>query len=123
MMAKYDTKDQKKTLNALYPTLEKISIDYAIMEKVNPKEIRIIKTKNLKWSDVGTWETVWQFVSEKAGKNKHHLDCKNSIIYSENNKKIIAIGIEDLVIIDTKDGLLICKKTEAKRIKELQHYL
>jgi len=123
MMAKYDTKDQNKTLSAIYPTLEKISIDYAIMEKVSPKEIRIIKAKNLKWSDVGTWETVWEFVKTTATKNKKELDCKNSIIYSENNKKIIAIGLEDLIVIDTKDGLLVCKKDDAKRIKELQQYL
>lgn len=123
MMEKYDTKDQNKTLDSLYPTLEKISIDYAIMEKVSPKEIRIIKTKNLEWSDVGTWETVWQFVSKKAEKNKFTLDCKNTIIYSETNKKVIAIGLKDLIIIDTKDGLLVCKKEDAKRIKELQQNL
>lgn len=123
MMAKYDTKDQNKVLAKIYPTLEKISIDYAIMEKVSTSDIRIIKTKNLGWSDVGTWETVWQFVAKKAEKNKHTLDCKNTIIYSENNKKIIAIGLEDVIIIDTKDGLLVCKKEDAKRIKELQQKL
>ncbi|MFA6917993.1 MAG: sugar phosphate nucleotidyltransferase [Candidatus Gracilibacteria bacterium] len=123
MMTKYDTKDQNKTLNSLYPTLEKISIDYAIMEKVPPTKIRIIKTKNLGWSDVGTWETVWKFVAKKAEKNKSQLDCKNTIIYSENNKKIIAISLENIIVIDTKDGLLVCKKEDAKRIKELQSKL
>lgn len=123
MMAKYDTKDQKKTLNSIYPTLEKISIDYAVMEKVSPKEIRIIKAKNLKWSDVGTWETVWEFVSKKTDKNSISLDCKNSIIYSETGKKIISIGLENMIMVETKAGILVCKKEDAKRIKELQKYL
>ncbi|MFA7685458.1 MAG: sugar phosphate nucleotidyltransferase [Candidatus Gracilibacteria bacterium] len=121
MMLKYDTKDQDKTINTLYPKLEKISIDYAIMEKVDPKKVRIIKAKNLGLLDLGTWESVWPFLSKKSHKNTLLHDCKDCIVYSEDKtKKLIAIGLKDMIIIDTKDGLLVCKKENAKRIKEIR---
>lgn len=58
MMEAYDTKDQDKIIQNIYPTLEKISIDYAIMEKVDPKEVKIIKA-DLDWSDIGNFEALY----------------------------------------------------------------
>jgi len=53
------------SLESVYPTLEKISIDYAIMEKIDPEEIRIIEAQNLGWSDIGTWETLFKELEER----------------------------------------------------------
>jgi mannose-1-phosphate guanylyltransferase len=122
MMSAYDTKSQDKTVNSLYPTLEKISIDYAIMEKVDPAQVRIIKAKNLGLSDVGTWETIWKFLAKSDSQKKMYklLDCKDCFVYGEDKQKTIGvIGLKDIVIVDTKDGLLVCKKEDAKRVKEL----
>ena len=54
------------SLESVYPTLEKISIDYAIMEKIDPEEIRIIEARNLGWSDIGTWETLFKELEERG---------------------------------------------------------
>jgi len=126
IMGKYDTKAQDKTTSAIYPTLQKISIDYAIMEKVDPKKVRIIKAKKLGLSDVGTWETVSKLLANSQDKNKNHhlLDTKGCFIHCEDKKKKIAvIGLKDVIVVDTKNGLLVCKKEDAKRIKELQDKL
>lgn len=62
------TKEEERAIVAIYPTLQKISIDYAVMEKVYPKEIRIILS-DLGWSDIGTWETLFAELKE-SGKHE-----------------------------------------------------
>ena len=57
------------TIAEIYPTLQKISIDFAIMEKVEPKEIRIILS-NLGWSDIGTWDTLFAELKETGKHDK-----------------------------------------------------
>ncbi len=107
-----------------YCELEKISIDYAIMEKVKPSEVRIIKA-NLGWSDIGNWEAIWQHLSSSPDNNitrgdARLLDCEGCLIYGDQDKQIAAIGLKDIIIIDTKDGLIVCQKSDSKRIKEIQ---
>ncbi|MEK7672990.1 MAG: sugar phosphate nucleotidyltransferase [Patescibacteria group bacterium] len=109
---------------SLYPTLEKISIDYAIMEKVDPKEVRIIKA-DLGWSDIGTWEAIWKELCPSSKGNLTRgetelIDCEGCLVYSDNKKKIAAIGLKNTVIVDTPDGLLITDKKDSKRVKEIQ---
>ncbi len=80
MMNSYDTKDQEKTIKDHYPTLEKISIDYAIMEKVDPRHILIIKA-DLGWTDIGNFESLYKELKkrglhekiEKFNKHRKHL--------------------------------------------------
>ena len=110
-------------IKELYPTLEKISIDYAIMEKVDTNQVRIIKA-DLDWSDVGTWEAIFNELAKSPTDNITRgpvelIDCEGCIVYADNNKKIALIGKKDMVVIDTAEGELICKKGESKRIKEI----
>lgn len=107
-----------------YAGLEKISIDYAIMEKVDPKTVRIIKA-DLGWSDIGNWEAIWQHLSSSPDNNITRgetklLDCEGCLIYGDQDKQIAAIGLKDIIIIDTKEGLIVCQKNDSKRIKEIQ---
>lgn len=119
----YDTENGAKILNEIYPTLEKISIDYAIMEKVDPSKVKIIKA-DLGWSDVGNWEAIWSELASNEKENIERgdvksLNCQGCLIYAENGIKIAAIGLEDTIIVDTKDGLLVCKKDQSKKVKDL----
>ncbi len=120
----YCSQTQDATLNAIYPDFKKISIDYAIMEKINTKEVRILKA-NLGWSDIGTWEAIWEELPKNNIKNITRgkvtlLDCKESLIYGDSEKKICIIGLDDIVVIDTDEGLLIAKKDQSKRVKGTQ---
>jgi mannose-1-phosphate guanylyltransferase len=120
---KIGTKEEQKALKTYYPLCDKISIDYGIMEKVDPKEVRIIPAE-LGWSDVGTWESIFDELSEKETSNlvkgKHlAIDTKGTLVYGDEKKLIATIGLEDIVIVDTKDALLVCKKDRSHDVKKL----
>lgn len=108
MMLAYDTPNQNKIIKTIYPTLEKISIDYAIMEKVNPSQIRVIKA-DLGWSDIGNWEAVYNQL--KSQKNTSKGDIKLLPKGKTPPKgKIIETGIKNLVLIKEKENLYLYKK-------------
>jgi mannose-1-phosphate guanylyltransferase len=118
-------KNFQKNLIDLYPLCQKISIDYAIMEKVNPKEVRIIPA-DLGWNDIGTWESIWSELSDEEKNNGNvlkgnviPLDTVNSLIYPDGKKVIATIGLSDLIIVDTPDALLVCHKDRSHQIKQV----
>jgi mannose-1-phosphate guanylyltransferase len=109
----------------IYPTLEKISIDYAIMEKVDTSMIRIIKA-DLGWCDLGTWESVHKELTAHPRENHSRgpvklVDCEGCIIYADNKKEIRAVGLRNMVIVDTEDGQLACSISDSNRVKELHN--
>ncbi len=117
------TKNEKSALLQHYPLCDKISIDYGIMEKVDPKEVRIIPAE-LGWSDVGTWESIFDELAlhEKSNliKGKHlSIDTQGSVIYGNSNKLIATIGIKNLVIVETQDALLVCAKDRSQDVKKI----
>ncbi len=65
IMEAYDTKDQDEVIGSIYPTLEKISIDYAIMEKVDPEKVKIIKA-DLDWSDIGNFDALYAELKKRG---------------------------------------------------------
>ena len=103
-----------------YANLEIISIDYALMEKSN----RIVVCPlPVFWSDVGSWENVYEMLEKDTDRNVKlgnvaTVDTTNCLIYG--GKRIIStLGLEDLVIIDTEDHLLIARKSDSQRVREL----
>ena len=111
---------------ALYATMEKISIDYAITEKMNPTELMIIRG-DFDWDDIGAWDTLYQNMLVKSDDNnnvivggKHvNIDTSGSLIYGPEGKMITTIGIDDLVIVDTEDALLVSTKSRAQEVKKI----
>jgi len=95
------------------------SIDYAVMEKSN--RVKVIKS-NIDWSDLGSFDALYkELEKDKNGNtiNKNHIsiDSKNNFIYGD-NKKIVTIDIEDLIVVDTGDALLISQKGSSQKVKE-----
>ena len=120
-----DISEQKKsgnlneeTLATLYKKTTNEPIEPLIVEKLSPEK-RLVIPSSMKWSDVGNWETLYDFLSEKMGTtlvtrhdNAVHLGSKNCFIYGK--KRLIAtLGIEDLVIVDTDDALFIARRDQA----------
>jgi mannose-1-phosphate guanylyltransferase len=122
------TDQEESIVEKEYASCEKISIDYAIMEKVDPKEVRIIPA-DFGWSDVGTWESIHDELIKNPGDNVIQanavsVDTKGSLIKSDNLNKIIAvIGLENIVVIDTPDALLICPKDRSQDVKKIVNLL
>ncbi|NQU77690.1 mannose-1-phosphate guanylyltransferase [Candidatus Falkowbacteria bacterium] len=108
-----------------YSKMEKISIDYAITEKMDPSEVLIIKG-DFGWSDIGAFDILYDKLKEQADKdgnvvkaNHTGVDTKNCLIFGQENKKIATIGLSDLAIIDTPDTLLICPKEKSQDVKKI----
>ncbi len=94
-----------------------ISIDYAVMEKSD--KIKVLKS-NFEWNDVGSFDSL---IDEISSKEAIEIDCKNNFYYTEDKKVIATIGVEDLIIIDTKDALLISKKNQTQKVKDIVNKL
>lgn len=101
-----------------------ISIDYALMEKTN---LASVVPLNAGWSDIGSWSALWE-VCEKDTKNNSILgDVKtmtteNCLIRAE-NRLIATIGVKDLVVVETKDAVLVAHKDHVQKVKDLVEYI
>ena len=102
-----------------------ISIDYAVMEKSD--KIKVIKAE-FDWNDVGSFDSLIEEVmvdsdGDNRSKNnkaeKIEIDSKNNFYFSDKNKLIATIGLEDFIVIDTNDALLISKKGQTQKVKEI----
>lgn len=102
---------------------QKISFDYAITEHMDPKDVKILKG-DFGWSDVGAWDVLYNELAKMAGENVMRgevtaLDCEGSLIFAESGRKVGVIGLKDMVVVDTPNGLLVCPKDRAQEVKKL----
>lgn len=98
-----------------------ISIDYAVMEKTS--RARMISV-DMRWSDVGSWDALWEIGAKDACSNLISgdvvaLDSSGCLIRSEGDATIAALGVKDLVIVATKDALLVVPRDRAQDTKAL----
>jgi len=105
-----------------YPYLEKISIDYAVIEKAS----RIVMIKSVfDWDDVGEWPAIARhYPADLRGnviKGKAELaDASNNIVYCRDDEHLVALlGVKDLIIVKTADATLVCHKDKAQLLKGL----
>jgi mannose-1-phosphate guanylyltransferase len=118
----YGTGDYDQVLSEVYPTLEKISFDNAILEKMDPRQGRVISA-DIGWSDIGAWEALKEALSDKVEANvtKGKIlleDCKDSILHNETKQLIVGIDLEGLVVVSMDDVILICPKDSVPKIKK-----
>ena len=120
--AAWGTSDFTGILAEVYPTLPKISIDYAVMEKA-PYVAMVPMPVN--WLDVGNWNSVAATVSPDVSGNRAigcslaTLDSSEVLAVSEKKHLVATIGLKDMVIIHTPDATLICPANKTEQIKEL----
>ena len=112
------TNDEKNIINEVYPTIPSISIDYGIMEKSD--KVKVISAE-MGWNDVGSWDNLGVLHAEDENGNVFagdHLaiDTKGCITYSD--KRIITtVGVENLIIVETKDAIMVVDKNRAQDVK------
>jgi len=98
-----------------YDKLEKISFDYAVVEK--EKKIQVMRFSG-KWKDLGTWNTLTEAMEENiVGKGIMNEKCKNVHIINEMNVPILAMGMQDVIISASPEGILVSDKEESSYIK------
>lgn len=116
------TRRETATIKRLFPKMEKISIDFGIME--HDRNMLVVPA-DLTWADIGSWREVHDVLStrgENVVLNGLHInhDSRGNLIYSTDPKKIIATAhLRNTVIIDTPDALLVIPKERAQLVKEL----
>lgn len=111
--------DNQTKLQEIYSLLPKVSIDYAILEKAD--KVFTVPV-NFEWDDIGTWTSLGRIQSSDQNNNYQNGDVisassKNCIVYSD--RKTILIGVEDLIVASTNEGILVCHKSKEQAIKKL----
>ena len=118
---KFNTPEEKAVVENIYPQCTNISIDFAVMEKAD--NVYLIPA-TFGWSDLGTWNSAWEnmdkdyFGNAAVGKNIMVVDASNCMVHVPDNKLVLLQGLNDYIIVDTKDVLLICKKNKEQEIKD-----
>jgi mannose-1-phosphate guanylyltransferase len=120
----------ERTLARIYPQLENISVDYAILEQVTRRAAApsvFVLPAEVGWSDIGSWAAVHELHARKAGENVSAgkfiaLDARGNFFWSP-KKLVAAIGIRDLIVVETEDALLLCPRDRAQDVGKIVKWL
>ena len=113
-------RDSTRIDKASFEKCPDTSIDVAVMEKTS---IGLVFPINVGWSDVGSWKSVWENSEKDQNNNSLHgkiilKNSQNSLFKSE-SRLIVGIGLKNLVVIETKDALLVADKDQTQLVKEI----
>lgn len=120
-LIEFNTPRETAAIKHIYKHCESISIDYAILEKA--KNVFVIPA-DFDWSDLGTWNSAWENFDKDeaqnavAGENTLVVDANGCIVHSTDKRLVLVGGVDDLIIVNTPDALMICKKENEQQIKE-----
>ncbi|MFZ1527169.1 MAG: mannose-1-phosphate guanylyltransferase [Ferruginibacter sp.] len=119
--ASFNTAHEQEAIDKIYPQCVNISIDYGIMEKAD--NVYVIPA-SFGWSDLGTWASAYETFEKDylgnavGGNNVIVIDATNNMVHADNKKLVLLQGLDNFIVVDTKDALLICKKDKEQEIKE-----
>ncbi|MFN2456748.1 MAG: mannose-1-phosphate guanylyltransferase [Chitinophagaceae bacterium] len=118
---KLNTSEEKQVIESIYPQCVNISIDFGVMEKAD--NVYVIPA-SFGWGDLGTWTSAWDNMEKDylenavAGKGVMIIDATKCIVHAPDKKLVMLQGLDDFIVVDTKDVLLICKKEKEQEIKD-----
>lgn len=126
--AAWDTPQRDDVLNTLWYDLKNVTVDYGVME--NAELVAVLPAGGLGWSDVGSWNSLLEVLlpdmNGNIAQNAHHLaiDTHNSLVYSNDNQRlVVTIGVDDMVLVDVGDVLLVCKSDQAQKVRDVVEHL
>lgn len=115
------TDKEAEELKRLFPTCEKISIDYAVMEKA--EDIFVLPAE-FGWSDLGSWGSLRTLLPQdeagnaKVGGRVDMYNCRNCVVHAAEEKRVVLEGLEGYIVAEKDGRLLVCRLSEEQRIKE-----
>lgn len=122
--AVWGTDQQEAVLQTVWPNLRSETIDYGVMERA--RQVAVLPAGGLEWSDVGSWDSLFEVLPADAQGNivfsSHHLsvDTHGSLVYgNRDDRLIVTIGVDDLIVVDSGDVLLICRKEQAQKVRQV----
>lgn len=121
-----DMPDFEDKLEEIWGEIDKISLDYAVMEGAD--QMAVIPV-DIGWNDVGSWAALYEVLKlDKFGNafkgrqpERVILDTRNTLVYSD--KLTVTIGVQDIIVVETPDALLICHRNRAEDVKEVVNHL
>ncbi|MHB8618282.1 MAG: mannose-1-phosphate guanylyltransferase [Chloroflexota bacterium] len=120
--ASIGTADEQRTLEDVYPTLPKDTIDYAVLEKADQV---LAVPADIGWSDVGTWSALLDVLPRGedgnlalAASDLIAVDTRDTLVYSP-HRLVATIGVRDLIVVDSDSALLICHRDRAGDVKRV----
>jgi mannose-1-phosphate guanylyltransferase len=117
----FNTKKEATAIERIYPQCTNISIDYGIMEKAD--NVYVIPA-SFGWSDLGTWTSAYDIFERDyldnavGGENVVVIDATRNMVHADHKKLVLLQGLDDFIVVDTKDVLMICRKEKEQEIKE-----
>lgn len=121
-LAQIGSENEQAYINRVYPKTPNISVDYAILEKA--KHVYCIPA-NIGWSDLGTWGSLYDYVSKDDAGNVQMgnaiklIDSNRNLVRSTSSKQVLIKGLQDYVVIDDEDGLLIIPKADSNDLSNI----
>jgi len=115
------SKDFSATVAKQFGKLPKLSIDYALMEKAS----RVLNIEStFDWDDVGNWTSVGKYLKCDDENNQHNCafsqqEASNNIVFTQTGQHVALLGVQDLIVVASKDGLLVANRSKAETIKKL----
>jgi mannose-1-phosphate guanylyltransferase len=124
----WDTAERNDVLQSHWYDLQNQTIDYGIMEKAD--QVAVLPASGLGWSDVGSWDSLFDILMPDMHGNvatsAQHLalETNNTLVYSNNDERlVVTIGVDDMVIVDAGDVLMICKVDQSQKVREVVEHL
>ena len=115
------TDREAEELKRLFPTCEKISIDYAVMEKA--EDIFVLPAE-FGWSDLGSWGSLRTLLPQdeagnaKVGSRVDMYNCRNCVVHTAEHRQVVLEGLEGYIVAEKDGRLLVCRLSEEQRIKD-----
>jgi mannose-1-phosphate guanylyltransferase len=134
LSAAIGTRRYESALRQIYPRLQNISVDYAVMEPATrsstagapPNRVFVLPAQ-VGWSDIGSWAAVYELLARTPGENvsaseSFTLEASGNYFWSP-KKFVVAIGVRDLVMVETPDAILICPRSRAQDVSKVVKWL
>ena len=105
--------------SGVYSGCPSISVDYAVMEQTHSAAVSPLRAQ---WSDIGSWAALWEISAHDAAGNVSEggsifIRSRNNFVRS--SKTVAVVGLDDVIVVETRDGLLVCSRAAAEAVKEV----
>jgi mannose-1-phosphate guanylyltransferase len=124
----WESPSRDEVLAAIWPTLPKISIDYAVMEGAAAAGLVVTVPADIGWNDVGDWDTLGSILQPDAqgntviatGENQvYTVDSGDCVVVPHGGRAVALLGLRDVIVVDTADALLVAARDRAQDVKKL----
>jgi mannose-1-phosphate guanylyltransferase len=118
----WDQPDSVEVVKRVWPTIQPQTIDYGIME--DAQNVAVIPAAGLEWSDVGAWDALYELLPADLDGNIVKggqfipLGSQGNLIISNQDRLIVTIGVDDVMVVDTGDVLMLCRKDQAQLVRQ-----